>query len=77
MNNKIKVQDDRLSLGLNVRAKGSEIKSGELAINKGVLLSPAAIGFLAGIGITEVEVYPMPKISIILTGNELQNQVCH
>ena len=69
---KIKVQDDRLSLGLNVRAKGSEIKSGALAMNKGVLLSPAAIGFLAGIGITEVEVYQMPKISIILTGNELQ-----
>lgn len=69
---KIKVQDDKISRGINVRAKGSEIKSGELAMNKGVLLSPAAIGFLAGIGITEVEVYPMPKISIILTGNELQ-----
>ena len=70
--NNIKVQDERLSFGINVRAKGSEIKSGELAMNKGTLLSPAAIGFLAGIGITEVEVYPMPKISIILTGNELQ-----
>jgi molybdopterin molybdotransferase len=35
-------------------------------------LSPAAIGFLTGIGITEVKVYPNPLISIIITGNELQ-----
>ena len=33
---------------------------------------PAAIGFLAGIGITEVLVYPNPSVSIIVTGNELQ-----
>ena len=33
---------------------------------------PATIGFLAGIGITSVKVYPHPSISIIVTGNELQ-----
>ncbi len=32
---------------------------------------PAAIGFLAGIGITEVLVYPHPAIGLIVTGNEL------
>ncbi len=69
---KITLQDPNLKPGLNVRDKGSEIKAGALAMEKGNLLSPAAIGFLAGIGINEVSVYPMPKISIIVTGKELQ-----
>lgn len=69
---KITLQDPNLKPGLNVRDKGSEIKAGALAMEKGDFLSPAAIGFLAGIGINEVSVYPMPKISIIVTGKELQ-----
>jgi molybdopterin molybdotransferase len=69
---KITLQDLNLKLGLNVRDKGSEIKTAALAMEKGNLLSPAAIGFLAGIGINETSVYPMPKISIIVTGKELQ-----
>lgn len=68
----ITLQDANLKLGLNTRDKGSEIKAGALAMEKGSLLSPAAIGFLAGIGINEVTVYPMPKISVIVTGKELQ-----
>jgi len=69
---KITLQDSNLKLGLNVRNKGSEIMAGTLAMEKGSLLTPAAIGFLAGIGINKVSVYPMPKISIIVTGKELQ-----
>ena len=69
---KITLQDSNLKLGLNVRDKGSEIMAGALAMEKGSLLSPAAIGFLAGIGNNKVSVYPMPKISIIVTGKELQ-----
>lgn len=79
MQEKTKIQNDHLAIedenivqGLNVRTKGSEIKAGELAIAKDSLLMPAAIGFLAGIGITEVLIYPHPSISIIVTGNELQ-----
>ena len=71
-NNNIIVNDPMLSVGSNVREKGSEIKADALAMAKGSLLSPAAIGFLAGIGTTKVAVYPMPKVAVILTGNELQ-----
>ena len=68
----LKIEDETLQQGTNVRAQGSEIKAGELAIQKVSVLSPAAIGFLAGIGITDVKVYPNPSITIIITGNELQ-----
>lgn len=69
----ITLNDPNLKPGANVREKGSEIKTGALAMEKGDLLSPPAIGFLAGIGINEISVYPMPKISIIVTGKELQH----
>lgn len=66
------IQDEQLQRGANVRLKGSEIKAGELALPSGTLLTPAAIGFLAGIGVTAVMVYPSPAVTIIITGNELQ-----
>ncbi len=71
-NNVVTVTDEAVTKGMNVRAKGSEVKQGSLAVQKGTLLLPAAIGFLAGIGITKVSVYPMPSVSIIVTGKELQ-----
>lgn len=71
-NNQLIILDEEIQAGANVRAAGSEIRSGALALTKGSLLTPAAIGFLAGIGLGEVEVYAAPFITIILTGNELQ-----
>lgn len=66
------IEDELLQQGANVRPAGSEIKAGELALSKGSFLSPAAIGFLAGIGIVDVSMYRDPLISIIVTGKELQ-----
>ena len=66
------IEDELIQQGSNVWLKGSEIKAGELALEKGSLLSPAAVGFLAGIGVEEVKAFPDPTISIIITGNELQ-----
>ncbi|MCH2020911.1 MAG: molybdopterin molybdotransferase MoeA [Saprospiraceae bacterium] len=55
----------------NIRPCGEQIKTGEIALKKGTLINPAAIGFLAGLGIEYVSVYEKPNISIIATGNEL------
>lgn len=66
------IQDDQLKLAANVREAGAEARKGALAMRKGDFLSPAAVGFLAGIGINTLQVFPMPKISIIVTGRELQ-----
>jgi len=73
-NGKLIIEDEKLRMGTNVRQQGSEIKAGMLALSKNTLLSPGAIGFLAGIGINEVKVYPNPTITIIVTGNEFQKQ---
>lgn len=71
-NNQLYILDDQLKAGNNVRIKGSEIKAGELVLPKGQKLTPAAVGFLATTGVAEVTVYPTPVMSIIVTGNELQ-----
>ena len=66
------IEDEALMTGSNVRNKGSEIRSGDLALPKGAYLSAASLGFLAGIGITRVVVHPKPVVTIIVTGNELK-----
>jgi molybdopterin molybdotransferase len=71
-NGELIIEDDRLVQGANVRPAGAEIKAAERALKKNSLLTPAAIGFLTAIGITEVLVYPTPSVSIIVTGDELQ-----
>ena len=68
----VTIEDTEIHLGMNTRPKGAEIKSGEKALPKGILLTPAALGYLAGIGISEVEVIPHPRITLIITGSELQ-----
>lgn len=67
----LRVLDDQLVQGSHVRKKGDEIHAGETALPKGTLLSPAAIGFLASVGVTDVRVFPSPVVHIIATGKEL------
>ena len=55
----------------NVRNKGEQIKENELVLDKNTQINPAAIGFLACLGITEITVYAKPKVAIVVTGNEL------
>lgn len=57
--------------GNNIRPCGEQITKGELALPKGSQLTPPAMGFLAGMGITEVTVFDRPKVGIVITGNEL------
>jgi len=70
--NHISVVDDKLFLGANIRGVGSEIRAGAMAMRKGSFLTPAALAYLAGIGTSAVKVFSVPRVAIILTGNELQ-----
>lgn len=79
MQERVRVEDGYVTIdpgsvqaGQHVRERGAEVQADKLAMTKGTLLTPAAIGFLAGIGIANVEIIPTPKVCVILTGNELQ-----
>ncbi len=67
------VPDEKLLKGTNSRSIGADIQEGAIAVKKGSILTPGAIGLLASLGITQVLVVRKPTINIILTGNELQD----
>jgi molybdopterin molybdotransferase len=79
MQEHIRVEGDRIipdghpvMKGMHVRLCGSDIQSGERAMEKGTLVTPAVIGYLASMGMSRVPVYRSPRVTLIMTGNELQ-----
>ena len=77
MQEKVKVEgksivlDNSIKEGANVRRSGEEIKEGDLVFDAGFKLNPASIGLLSSLGVAEVKTYDLPKVSILVTGDEL------
>ncbi len=61
-----------LKPGINIRSKGTQIKKGALALEKGAYITPAAMGYLFALGESKIRVIKKPVASILSTGNELQ-----
>ena len=57
----------------NIVYAGEDIKKGEVVAKQGVVVTPALIGLLAGLGIANVPVYHRVKVAILSTGDELIN----
>ena len=57
--------------GANLIRKGDDIRRGAVAVAAGRLLRPQELGLLAGLGISEVEVFTQPRVAIISTGDEI------
>ncbi|MBT2438826.1 molybdopterin molybdotransferase MoeA, partial [Streptomyces sp. ISL-36] len=55
----------------HVRARGSDVQAGDLALEAGTVLGPPQIGLLAAIGRGTVRVRPRPRVVVISTGSEL------
>lgn len=77
MQEKVKIDGNKISIehqinqNINIRPLGEQVKAGEVALKKGTKLTPAAIGYLTSLGITEVSVFRKPNIALVTTGNEL------
>lgn len=77
MQEKVKTDGKTISIehqidkNINIRPLGEQVKTGDIALKKGTKLTPAAIGYLVSLGITDVLVFKKPNIAIITTGNEL------
>ncbi len=73
----IQNQDGSLSfhpepnINANIRKQGEQIQKGTIALEKGHVLTPASIGFLANLGIDVVKTFDSPNVGIVATGNEL------
>jgi len=64
-------EPEHVVAGAHIRMPGADIQAGDLALPEGTLLHPYMISYLAGLGITQVEIYRRPKLSLVITGNEL------
>jgi len=73
----VNVNDDKLYVhekvksGNNVIKFGEEVKVGEVALAKGIVIRPSEIGVLASLGYSSIRVHRDPVISLLITGDEL------
>lgn len=67
---KMQHSDVKLRKGGNVRLRGEQMAAGELVLKKGERLAPPAVGLLRSVGVSEVAVRKVPRISVVITGNE-------
>ncbi|MDY3551992.1 molybdopterin molybdotransferase MoeA [Gemmata sp. JC717] len=54
-----------------VYAQGAEMRAGAVVLAKGTPITPAACGVLASVGQTAVPAFPLPRVGVIVTGDEI------
>ncbi|MBS3897707.1 MAG: molybdopterin molybdotransferase MoeA [Dethiobacter sp.] len=59
------------SVGENVARAGEDVLCGSLLLTAGSLLGPAELGLIASQGISDLPVYPRPRVAILTFGSEL------
>ena len=57
--------------GNGIHREGSDGAAGEVLLREGTVVTPAAIGVLAGVGRVEVPVRRLPRVAVVATGDEL------
>ncbi len=58
-------------LHFNVALKGEDLKTGEIALEKGVRIAPKHVNLLASLGLEKIEVKKKIKVGVLSTGDEL------
>ncbi|MEZ4737942.1 MAG: molybdopterin molybdotransferase MoeA [Flavobacteriales bacterium] len=62
--------DTGLKYGGNVRIRGEHVEKGNILVDEGDRLGPALIGLLASVGVGAVVVGGLPRVRVLITGNE-------
>ena len=57
--------------GMNVVRAGEDVQKGSIVLRAGMRLGSAALGVLASLGCTEVQVMGVPRVLLVCTGDEL------
>jgi molybdopterin molybdotransferase len=57
--------------GDNIGLAGEDLRKGEIALERGVLIGPAETAMLAAAGLARVPVTRRPKLAVIATGDEI------
>jgi molybdopterin molybdotransferase len=57
--------------GDHVRRTASQTKEGDLVLKKYTKITPAVLGYLAGMGISAIKCFERPKVYLLISGSEL------
>ena len=68
---KIRFTHKSLFAGDNRRLKGEDLMEGSVALSKGAVISPAALGLIASLGIAFVPVFKQLRVAYFSTGDEI------
>lgn len=67
----VSIAADLLMAGDNRRLAGEDLMAGRVALSKGEQLAPAALGLLASLNISQVQVHRKIKVAYFSTGDEV------
>jgi molybdopterin molybdotransferase len=59
--------------GNDIRLRGEGMRNGEAVLAAGTEITPGVTGILATVKCAQVQVYPLPRVAILSTGNELED----
>ena len=59
-------------VGGSIRPAGSDLAAGDRILEVGTVLTPAAIGLAAGVGLDQLSVHRRPIVGILATGDEVR-----
>jgi putative molybdopterin biosynthesis protein len=62
-----------ISPGTNLTGAGSDIGQGEVVLHRGTRLGSRETALLAAVGVKDVEVYRIPKVAVLSTGDEVKS----
>ncbi|HTR79714.1 MAG TPA: gephyrin-like molybdotransferase Glp [Gemmatimonadaceae bacterium] len=62
---------DARDAGRNVRARGEDLRDGQIALAAGTVIGPAQLGVLASVGAAALHVHRVPTVAVMSSGDEL------
>ncbi|MGP0565317.1 molybdopterin molybdotransferase MoeA [Nitrospina sp. 32_T5] len=62
---------DKATIGENIRLAGEDVKTGDVVVPKGNVITPAHVGMMAVCGRSSVTVGQRPTVAILSTGDEI------
>lgn len=71
-NSTIQFKNNDFKKGASVRLRGAQCKIGQEVLTAGFKINPGSIALLASLGIAEVEVFDLPKLALVITGDEIK-----
>ncbi len=69
----VTIPADVVRCGDNRRLRGEDLQQGGVALSKGELLAPAALGLAASLGLSSLHVVRRLKVAYLSTGDEVQS----